>query len=142
MLYITNETQFNIPSTNLKDVTLNILKFQDLGTTLVISRSELSNEETLESSLDEQLKRLENYVKGLKFQAKNKINFGKNQDIEAYELRNQFIKGTEKVFQYQLVCIIPGTRTMLAMSYVKNTDLEQAEMAHWQTIKQSFEFKN
>ncbi|PIT53124.1 hypothetical protein BHC44_06595 [Snodgrassella alvi] len=142
MLYKTNDTQFDMPSTDLKDITLNILKFKELGTSLVMSRSELAEEETLESSLDDQLKRLENSVKGLKFEQKNKISFGKNQDIEAFELRNQFIKGSEKVYQYQLVCLIPGTRTMFAMSYVKNTELGKEELAHWQLIKQSFEFKN
>ncbi|MCO6514839.1 MAG: DUF1795 domain-containing protein [Snodgrassella sp.] len=142
MLYRTNDTQFNMPSTDLKDITLNILKFKELGTSLIMSRSELAEEETLESSLDNQLKRLENSVKGLKFEQKNKISFGKNQDIEAFELRNQFIKGTEKVYQYQLVCLIPDTRTMFAMSYVKNTELGEQELAHWQLIKQSFEFKN
>ncbi|PIT56767.1 DcrB-related protein [Snodgrassella alvi] len=142
MHYNTNDTQFEIPSTNLQDSTLNILKFKDLGTSLVMSRSQLAEQETLESSLDDQLKRLENSVKGLKFEQKNKISFGKNQDIEAFELRNQFIKGTEKVYQYQLVCLIPDTRTMFAMSYVKNTELGEQELAHWQQIKQNFEFKN
>ncbi|MCO6519398.1 DcrB-related protein [Snodgrassella sp.] len=142
MHYNTNDTQFEIPSTNLQDSTLNILKFKDLGTSLVMSRSQLAEEETLESSLDDQLKRLENSVKGLKFEQKNKISFGKNQNIEAFELRNQFIKGTEKVYQYQLVCLIPDTRTMFAMSYVKNTELGEQELAHWQQIKQNFEFKN
>ncbi|PIT11061.1 DcrB-related protein [Snodgrassella alvi] len=141
MHYNTNDTQFEIPSTNLQDSTLNILKFKDLGTSLVMSRSQLAEEETLESSLDSQLKRLEDSVKGLKFEQKNKISFGKNKDIEAFELSNQFIKGTEKVYQYQLVCVIPGTRTLFAMNYVKNTEFGKKELAHWQLIKQSFEFK-
>lgn len=141
MQYQTNDTKFQIPDPNIKDVTLNIIKFKDLGTSLVLSRSELDEEETLESSLDDQLKRLEKSVKGLKFHQKSKTRFGKNQDIEAFELSNQFIKGTEKVYQYQLVCLIPGTRTMFAMSYVKNTNLGEEELAHWKIIKQSFEFK-
>lgn len=142
MIYTANDFKLEIPSNDLKDVTLNILKFKDLGTSLVISRSELAEEETLASSLEDQLKRLENSVKGLKYQQKNKISFGKNQEIEAFELRNQFIKGTEKVYQFQLACLIPGTRTMFAMSYVKNNELGEDELAHWQLIKQNFEFKN
>lgn len=141
MQYQTNDTEFQIPDPDIKDVTLNIIKFKNLGTSLVLSRSELGEEETLESSLDDQLKRLESSVKGLKFHQKNKISFGKNQNIEAFELSNQFIKGAEKVFQYQLVCLIPGTRTMFAMSYVKNTNLGEVELAHWELIKQNFEFK-
>ena len=109
---------------------------------MIISRSKIGETETLESSLDDQLKRLENSVKGLKFQQKNKINFGKEQDIEAFELRNQFTKGSEKVYQFQLVCLIPNTRNMIALSYVKSTEFGEKELEHWQMIKQSFAFKS
>ncbi len=142
MLYITNDTQIEIPSEDIQDTTLNILKFKDLNTSLIISRSKIGETETLESSLDDQLKRLENSVKGLKFQQKNKINFGKEQDIEAFELRNQFTKGSEKVYQFQLVCLIPNTRNMIALSYVKSTEFGEKELEHWQMIKQSFAFKS
>lgn len=141
MIYKTNDIQLQIPEENMKDATLNILKFNTLDTSLVMSRSELSEGKTLESSLDEQIKRLEISVKGLKFQHKNKISFGRKQDIDAFEMRNQFVKGTERIYQYQLVCLIPGTQTMFAMSYVKNTALGEEEASHWQLIKQNFEFK-
>ncbi len=141
MIYKANDIHLEIPEGNLTDASLNILKFKTLGTSLVMSRSELSEDETLESSLDEQIKRMEISVKGLKFQQKNKISVGKKQDIDAFEMRNQFVKGTERIYQYQLICLIPGTRTMFAMSYVKNTALGEEEAAHWQLIKQNFEFK-
>ena len=57
MLYITNDTQIEIPSEDIQDTTLNILKFKDLNTSLIISRSKIGETETLESSLDDQLKR-------------------------------------------------------------------------------------
>ena len=45
-----------------------------------------------------------------------------------------------KVFQYQLALVLPGTRKMLALSYVKADTLGDAEAAHWATIKNSQSF--
>ena len=60
---------------------------------------------------------------------------GAAQDIDAIEVHNQFSKGSERIYQYQLALLIPGTRQMLALSYVKAQPLGQAENAHWVTIK-------
>jgi hypothetical protein len=42
--------------------------------------------------------------------------------------------------QYQGVPVLPGTRKMLALSYVKADTLGDAEAAHWALIKNSLSF--
>jgi len=142
MQYITNEASLKLPSEAIKDTTVNVIRFPDLETTLVFSRSELAEHETLESSLEEQLKRMGKAVSSLRFSQRKAIKFGKNQDIDAIELSNQFIKGKDSVYQYQLACIIPGTRTLFAISYAKGSALGEAEATQWQYIKNNFEFTN
>ncbi|MXR28642.1 DcrB-related protein, partial [Pseudomonas sp. PICF6] len=68
------------------------------------------------------------------------VRLGANQEVEGIELRSQFNKGNEKVFQFQLALVLPGTRKMLALSYVKAEKLGDAEAAHWATIKGSLLF--
>ena len=63
------------------------------------------------------------------------MQLGPAQDIQGLELRSQFNKGKEQVFQFQLALVLPGTRQMLAMSYVKAQKLGDAEAAHWAQIK-------
>jgi hypothetical protein len=41
------------------------------------------------------------------------------------------------VYQYQLVLVMPGTRNVLALSYVKPQPLGDAQAAHWEQIKHS-----
>lgn len=60
MTYRINEFQFQLPAGELQDASINILKFPELGTSLIISRSFLTDGETLHSNFDDQLKRLEN----------------------------------------------------------------------------------
>lgn len=140
MTYRLNEFQVQLPASELLDATINILKFPELGTSLIVSRSLLAEGETLQSNLDDQLKRLEKQVQQLRSQPVATVRVGTHQEVEAIELRSQFNKGNDKVFQYQLALVLPGTRKMLALSYVKAEKLGDAEAAHWATIKSSLQF--
>lgn len=140
MTYRINEFQFQLPPGELLDATINILKFPELGTSLIVSRSLLAEGETLQSNLDAQLARLEKQVQDLRCQPGVAVRLGPNQDVDGIELRSQFNKGTEKVFQYQLALVLPGTRKLLALSYVKAEKLGDAEAAHWAMIKGSLVF--
>ncbi|MBT2338059.1 MULTISPECIES: DcrB-related protein [Pseudomonas] len=140
MTYRINEFQLQLPPGELLDATINILKFPELGTSLIVSRSLLAEGETLQSNLDDQLARLEKQVQDLRCQPGAAVRLGAQQEVEAIELRSQFSKGNEKVFQFQLALVLPGTRKMLALSYVKAQKLGDAEAAHWATIKGSLVF--
>ncbi|MDF2640765.1 MAG: hypothetical protein K0R45_37 [Pseudomonas sp.] len=140
MTYRINELQFQLPQSELQDASINILKFPELATSLIISRSLLAEHETLQSNFDDQLKRLEQQVQQLRFQPAQLLRLGVDQATEAVELRSQFSKGPENVYQYQLAFLQPGTRKMIALSYVKAQPLGEAEAAHWATIKQTLTF--
>ena len=140
MTYRINEFQFQLPAGELQDATINILKFPGLGTSLIVSRSLLAQGETLHSNFDDQLKRLEKQVQDLRCLPSVPVRLGAAQEVEGIELRSQFNKGNDKVFQYQLALVLPGTRKMLALSYVKADKLGDAEAAHWAIIKNSLSF--
>ena len=88
------------------------------------------------------MQRLQQQVKDLQFQPARATQVGAAQPIEAIELSSQFSKGQEKVYQYQLALVLPGTRKMFALSYVKPTPLGETEATHWAALKQSLDFDN
>ena len=140
MSYRLNEFQFALPPSELLDASINILKFPKLGTSLIVSRSLLAEGETLQGSFDSQLKKLEQQVQELRYQPGVAVRVGTAQEVDALELRSQFNKGNERVFQYQLALVLPGTRKMLALSYVKAQPLSDADAEHWASIKGSLNF--
>lgn len=140
MTYRLNEFSFALPDPQVQDASINILKFGDLGTSLIVSRSVLGDAETLHSNFNTQLERLGQQVQDLRHEPLQTLHVGVNQEVEAIELRSQFSKGNEKIWQYQLALVLPGTRRMLALSYVKAQPLGAAEAAHWASIKQSLNF--
>ncbi|MEQ7922636.1 DcrB-related protein [Xanthomonas sp. WHRI 1810A] len=139
--YRLNECRFALPHSDVQDASINILKFAESGTSLIVSRSMLAKGETLRGNFDGQLKRLEQSVQALQFQPFETVFVGEAGSIEALELLSQFSKASERVFQYQLVLVVPGTRQMLALSYVKAEPLGEADAAHWAAIKGSLRFE-
>ncbi|AOE82078.1 DcrB-related protein [Pseudomonas lurida] len=135
MTYRLNELQFTLPSDDVQDASINILKFAALGTSLIVSRSLLGDGETLQSNFDGQLAKLEKQVQDLRYQPAQVVRVGAAQDVDAIEVHNQFSKGAERIYQYQLALVVPGTQQMLALSYVKAQPLGDAENVHWATIK-------
>ncbi|NCE84797.1 MULTISPECIES: DcrB-related protein [Pseudomonas] len=140
MNYLINEAQFTLPDAEVQDTSINILKFANLGTTLVVSRSPLADGETLHSNFENQLKKLEQQVKDLRYSPAQAVKVGPAQDIDAYEVQNRFNKGSDNIYQYQLAMQIPGTRRLIALSYVKTQPLGAAEAAHWATLKSTLNF--
>jgi hypothetical protein len=136
-----NECRFKLPHPDVQDASINILKFAELGTSLIITRSLLNEGETLRSNLDEQLKRLEQQVQELRCQPVQDACFDTARGVEALEVHSQFDRGADKVFQYQMIVLLPGTRQMLAMSYVKAEPLGELDAAHWTAIKASLQFE-
>lgn len=142
MSYRVNEFRFALPDAQVQDTSINILRFDALATSLVISRSLLGDGETLQSNFDGQLQRLRQQVKDLRFQPAQAVRVGAAQEVDAIELSSQFSRGQEKVYQYQLALVLPGTRKMLALSYVKAQPLGEPEAAHWAQLKLSLDFDN
>lgn len=139
--YRLNECRFQLPHPDVQDASINILKFAELGTSLIVSRSALNEGETLRGSVDEQLKRLEQQVQGLLCQPVQVLYVGNERDIEALELHSQFSKGEDAIFQFQLMLLLPGTRQMLALSYVKPEPLGELDVTHWAAIKASLQLE-
>jgi hypothetical protein len=134
MNYLLNEGSLELPEGSFFDGSINILRFDKLGTSLVITRGKLHEGETFEKNFDGQLKKLESQMKEVRFQGRSNIQVGKKSDIAAIEIRSQYKDGNHRVYQYQLVWALPGERVM-AMSYIKASPLGEAEAQHWALIK-------
>jgi hypothetical protein len=135
MTYRFNELQFTLPTDDVQDSSINILKFADLSTSLIITRAVLADGETLRSNFTEQLKKLEQQVQELRYQPLQNVRVGARQDVDALEVHNQFGRGGERIYQYQLGLIVPGTRQLLALSYIKAQPMGDLENAQWTGLK-------
>jgi len=146
ILYTTHDISLSLPDSPLEDLSMNILKFPELGTTLVITRGIIAAGLTLAESFDAQIKKLQQQSRAFQSRGRQEISIGADGDIAAIEIENQLTRGQETLWQYQLACQLPvsGTATaagtagrMLALSYVKNAPLAEQDRAQWEALKAS-----
>ncbi|ASW01034.1 DUF1795 domain-containing protein [Paraburkholderia aromaticivorans] len=140
--YYTHEAAFTLPDASYVDSSFNVIRLPQLNANLVISRGALNDGETLESSLDAQMRRLADQVAELHYSAKQPVTIGLRQDVAGFEMQNRFMRGKEPVYQYQLAWLLPGSRTMMALSYTRATALTDIDAAHWSAIKASIDFRS
>lgn len=141
MQYTTNEIDLALPTDAMQDLSVNVLVFKDLGTTLMIGRGYLQEDEhSLAESFSRQMVKLKRQVQAFKSTPQQEIMIGAKNDIAAIENSNQYIRGREHTYQYQLAYLLPNSRKMIAMNYVKQTPLGEIEEKHWQQIKASISF--
>jgi hypothetical protein len=140
MLYKINEASFDLPDKEIQDATLNVLRFPALNTSLIVTRSLLAKGDTLESNFDDQLQALEGKLDQLRFQGKQKILVGPKSKIPAIEVRTQFKRGEDHIYQFQLAFVIPNTEKIMALTYAKSAPLGEAELDHWMNLKSSLNF--
>lgn len=139
MIYHTNDLRLPLPGTPFSDQTLNILKFPDLGSTLVITRGVIADGHTLESTFAAQLTALAQTAPGFQEEGRTNTRIGQSSGIDAIESRSQFMQGEVRIHQYQLACLMPAAGAMLALTYARTNPLEQRDADYWALIKQSIE---
>jgi hypothetical protein len=139
MDYRTNELSLSLTASHI-DHTINVLKFSELASTLVISRGMMEEGKTLEASFNAQMEKLSRTAPEFKLLSRNVVRFGKANDIDAIETCNQFMQGKDRIHQYQLACVLPNSNTMLALTYTKASALDERDAEHWMSIKASVEF--
>lgn len=136
-LYRVNELALDLPAEDYQDSSLNVLRFAALSTSLIISRSPLPAGGTLQATFLEQLNRLKGQVQGFQTSEPQAVSID---GVPALEVRSHFSQNGNQVWQYQAALVVPHRAQLLALSYVKNQPLGDAEAAHWAQLKQSAQF--
>lgn len=139
MIYHTNDLHLPLPGTPFSDQTLNILKFPELGSTLVIARGVIADGQTLESTFAAQLAALAQTAPEFREEARATTHIGPSGSVAAVETRSTFMQGDVRIHQYQLACLSPATGAMLALTYARTRPLDQHDANYWALIKQTIE---
>ncbi|UYZ82724.1 DUF1795 domain-containing protein [Entomomonas sp. E2T0] len=138
MKYHAEDIQIDIPSNDYRDMTLNILSYKALEMTIVIGRG-LLNGKDLATDFNQQMKKLQKTVDGFKNDSIESVKVGLNQDIEAVQTRNQFLRNKVPTYQFQLLLQVPDTQNTIAINYVKQKPLDDADKTQWDEIKASID---
>ncbi|QCP54369.1 DUF1795 domain-containing protein [Trinickia violacea] len=133
--YQTNEVALTLPDREFVDSTINAIRLPSLDASLVVSRGVMPDGATLESVIDEQVKKLGTQVRDLHYSPRQSVKAGVGYNLTALEMQSRFTRGKETLHQYQLAFVVPGTRVLMALTYTRSRAFTQADATHWETIK-------
>ena len=139
--YLTHDVILNLGDEAPEDLTLNMLRFPNRQTTLVMARSPVATTKTLDEALDDQLNLLRKQSKALTITPAQVTRLGGNKhQVEGREMAIQFRVGDKPNYQLQAACLIPGQPRMLVLNYSKPGPLSDDDINHWRAIKDELRF--
>lgn len=139
--YLTHDLILDLDEELPEDLTLNMLRFRARDTTLVMARSPVANDKTLDEAIDDQLRMLRKKSKAITITPTKIARFGGDeQQVEAREMAIEFMFGDKPTFQLQAACLIPGRHRLLVLNYSKPAPLNSDDIEHWRAIKQKLRF--
>ncbi|MFY1031151.1 MULTISPECIES: DcrB-related protein [Pseudomonas] len=105
-----------------EDLTLNMLRFRARDTTLVMARSPVANDKTLDQAIDDQLRMLRKKSGAMTITPTKIARLGGGEhSVEAREMAIEFKVGDKPNFQLQAACMILGQHRLLVINYSKST---------------------
>ncbi|HDS1698572.1 MULTISPECIES: DcrB-related protein [Pseudomonas] len=139
--YLTHDVILDLGDEAPEDLTLNMLRFPNRQTTLVIARSPVANTKTLDEALEEQLNVLRKKSKALTITPAKVTRLGSNEHpVDSREMAIQFMVGDKPHYQLQAACLIPGQQRMLVLNYSKPGPLSDDDISHWRALKDELRF--
>lgn len=138
--YLTQDLTVDLGDEMPEDTTLNMLQFRERQTTLVIARSALPAQQTLDKAYAFQLDLLHKRLTALTCTDAVTVFIGKDKQVEGREAALQFTHANQPMYQLQLACQLPGQQRLLVLNYSKHSALTEADISHWRAIKDSLHF--
>lgn len=135
--YLTQDLTIDFGDEMPEDSTLNMLRFPQRNTTLVIARSAVEPQQSLDEALTAQLELLRHKTQTLTIGPRHVTHLGRDQAVEGREMTIQFEVGGTPNVQLQVACLIPGQARLLVLNYSKPGPFGEHDLAHWQAIKKA-----
>ncbi|EEC0297124.1 DUF1795 domain-containing protein [Salmonella enterica subsp. enterica] len=139
--YYINEAILSFSGNISQDSTLNMIRLSDPDAALIISRGKMQDGDELVSQVEQQMKKLEKQVKELRYTPAHVVRLGVDGKMEGLEIQSQFIRGNERVHQYQVAFVLQGSQVMMALTYARSTALTETDAIRWTDIKNNLRFR-
>lgn len=134
MKYLTNDFALELPDSPVQDTTMNLLKFPELGLTLVVSRAPYE-QSSFKESFDSQLRKMKASLKGYKIIEQKAVQLpGIGEGLEVI---NEFVQPPGKVYQVQLAYQIKNLKEMMVLTYVKTAPISEEDYLGYMKIRDS-----
>jgi len=142
MNYNLQEGSFTLPPLAWQDFSMNVLRDDSRGISLVVSRGAVPAGSDYEQAFRQQWAALQLQSTTLEPGPFNHIQFGVDKAIPGIEVFCKFAHNEQKVSQYQLAMAVPGASALIILTYSTLQAFSDEDTQRWQAIKDSFNLNN
>ncbi|MGD8108844.1 DcrB-related protein [Pantoea sp. FN0302] len=137
MKYSLQEASFSLFPTAWQDATINILRDEESGLSLVISRGPIPDESDFEQEFHRQWETLRTQMGDVQQSAFERVSVGPENNIRAVEVETAFTRNGQQLWQKQLAVQVSGQPVMLIFTLSAQRPFSEEDTPRWNAIKQS-----
>lgn len=142
MKYSLQEASFSLFPAAWQDATLNILRDEESGLSLVISRGPIPDESDFEQEFHRQWETLRTQMGDVEQSAFERVSVGPENNIRAVEVATAFTRNAQPLWQKQLALQLPDQPVMMIFTLSAQRPFNDADTPRWNAIKQSLKLND
>ncbi|MCW2257547.1 hypothetical protein M2263_003638 [Providencia alcalifaciens] len=136
-MYTLNEGQFIAPPSTWKDTSMNVFRDPNSPRTLIVARSEMTQDHSLEEELTLQCEQLQQVATNITISPFETVKLPTSQQAEALEANITFYRSGGQFYQRQLAVLQKDKHHILLFSYTSATPFEPSDEDYWLKLKDS-----
>lgn len=137
MKYTLQEGSFTLFPAAWQDATMNILRDEESGLSLVISRGAIPENSDFEQEFHRQWEMLRTQMGEVRQSEFERVSAGPENNIRAVEVETSFTRNGQSLWQKQLAVQVPDKPVLMIFTLSAQYAFTEEESLRWNAIKQS-----
>lgn len=137
MKYTLQEGSFTLFPAAWQDATMNILRDEESGLSLVISRGAIPENSDFEQEFHRQWEMLRTQMGEVRQSEFERVSAGPENNIRAVEVETSFSRNGQPLWQKQLAVQVPDKPVLMIFTLSAQHAFTEEESLRWNAIKQS-----
>ncbi|WP_380184619.1 DcrB-related protein [Kalamiella sp. sgz302252] len=137
MQYHLNEGSFSLPGEEWLDNSMNILRDEASGITVIISRGAIPENSDFEQEFHRQWDSMRAQMTKLQQSEFVRVSVGKNQHIRGVQVSSQFERNGQQLHQHQLAIQVADKPVLMVFTFSALRPFNAEDEVRWEALKSS-----
>ncbi|WP_342325078.1 DcrB-related protein [Kosakonia sp. BYX6] len=137
MEYILQEGSFSLFSANWQDTSMTLLRDEESGLSLIVSRGAIPDGSDFEKEFHRQWDVLRSQMGEITQSEFQRVLVGQNNKTRAVEVETVFVRNDQQIWQKQFAVQVPGAAVVMIFTLSALRAFTDEDSARWSAIKQS-----
>ena len=135
MQYHLNEGSFSLTGNDWLDNSMNVLRDDANGITVIVSRGPIPEDSDFEQEFHRQWDSMRSQMTKLQQSEFTRVSVGARQHIRGVEVSSQFERNDQTLYQHQLAVQAEGKAVLMVFTYSALRQFNEDDQTRWDALK-------